>query len=74
MILHSDISATALRSLIHHKKILFAGNKKLKIYGLLQCGSGKRMLARNRVFFEDENEAIQSGYRACKKCTPVPGP
>ncbi len=28
----------------------FAGNRKLKIYGLLSCTSGKRMHIKNRVF------------------------
>ncbi|HEX4851811.1 MAG TPA: Ada metal-binding domain-containing protein [Puia sp.] len=45
-----------------------AGNANLKIYGRLDCRSGKRMQRKNRVFFEDEAEAIQRGFRPCGHC------
>jgi len=54
--------------LIQSGAITIGGNKKLKIYGTLQCSSGKRMKTENRVFFRDEAEARQAGYRACKRC------
>lgn len=57
-----------VRSLIHKGIINFAGNKKLKIFGLLNCNSGKRMNADNRVFFETETEAGLHGYRPCAHC------
>ena len=49
------------------------GNKKLKIYGKLDCASAlsyieKGYYVNNRVFFENEETAIKSGYRPCAKC------
>ncbi|MGY4539258.1 hypothetical protein ACVW0P_003692 [Mucilaginibacter sp. UYNi724] len=58
----------ALKSLIDAGKIGLGGNRKLKIYGTLQCASGKRMKAGNRVFFTDEQEAKANGYRPCGHC------
>jgi methylphosphotriester-DNA--protein-cysteine methyltransferase len=55
-------------ALIHAGRIQYGGNQKLKIYGLLSCASGKRMKPANRVFFENENEAIAAGYRPCGHC------
>ncbi len=57
-----------LKSLIENGEIVFGGNKRLKIYGTLTCGSGKRMKKENRVFFSSEDEAIQYGYRPCGNC------
>lgn len=48
--------------------ISYAGNSKLKIYGRLNCKSGKRMKAKNRVFFKDRDEALNFGYRPCGHC------
>ena len=49
------------------------GNKKLKIYGKLDCPSAKRWIdkgyyVKNRVFFETEEIAIAAGYRPCAIC------
>jgi len=68
MILHSQLSPQNLRRKIHSRTIRFGGNKKLKIYGLLSCGSGKRMKRENRIFFKDEEEALQNNYRPCGHC------
>jgi methylphosphotriester-DNA--protein-cysteine methyltransferase len=68
MIAHKDLGAKELFSLLHKKDIAFAGNKRLKIYGLLRCSSGKRMKKENRVFFGNEAEALRAGYRACLRC------
>lgn len=57
-----------LKILIEEGKIIMGGNSKLKIYGTLSCGSGKRMKKENRVFFSSEEEAIQEGYRPCGNC------
>ena len=51
------------------------GNRKLKIYGRLDCPSAKRWIEKgyyisNRVFFENEDIAIAAGYRPCAKCMP----
>lgn len=68
MIQHSEISDCELRSIIRKRIIYFAGNKKMKIYGLLGCISGKRMKKENRLFFLSEKEAQQNGYRPCGHC------
>jgi methylphosphotriester-DNA--protein-cysteine methyltransferase len=77
MIRHTSLGDTAfkrsrnLKRLLDENEIAFAGNSKLKIYGMLTCRSGKRMKAANRVFFKSEAEAIESGYRPCGHCMPV---
>jgi methylphosphotriester-DNA--protein-cysteine methyltransferase len=68
MIQHVEISDSNLRMEIKHQRICFGGNRKLRIYGTLQCTSGKRMKRENRVFFATESEAIQNGYRPCGHC------
>ena len=49
------------------------GNRKLKIYGRLDCPSALRYIAKgqyvkNREFFKDEETAISAGYRPCGIC------
>lgn len=49
------------------------GNKRLKIYGKLDCPSANRWIEKgyyvnDRVFFLDEKIAIQAGYRPCAVC------
>ncbi len=68
MIRHININDTDLKKLIKQKKILLGGNRKLKIYGTLQCKSGKRMKKENRVFFASESEAINHVFRPCGHC------
>ena len=50
------------------------GNRRLTIYGRLDCPSAVRALARGyarrRVFFLDEITAISAGYRPCARCLP----
>lgn len=61
----------AIRKCIKIQAITLAGNQKLKIYGRLDCGSGKRMKSENRAFFKDEAEAKNHGYRPCGNCMPA---
>jgi methylphosphotriester-DNA--protein-cysteine methyltransferase len=74
MTLHTDLGDSAfrrsrgLKEMIDKGEILLAGNKKLKIYGTLNCASGKRMRTGNRVFFKSETEAKDMGYRPCGHC------
>lgn len=68
MIHHHEISDIDLRAKIKSREITFGGNKKLRIYGTLQCKSGKRMKRENRVFFKSEEEAIGNGFRPCGHC------
>ena len=49
------------------------GNRRLKIYGRLDCPCALRHIAnghyvRWRVFFRDEETAIAAGYRPCAIC------
>jgi len=57
-----------LRALIRNGQVKWGGNRRLKIYGTLSCSSGKRMKVENRVFFETEQEAVNTGYRPCGHC------
>lgn len=59
-----------LRDLIRSGEVCLGGYARGKIYGLLSCSAGKRMKIENRVFFKNENEAIQFGYRPCGRCLP----
>lgn len=54
--------------MIKNKSIMFGGNKKLKIFGRLNCKSGKRMIPQNRVFFASKDKALEYGYRPCGNC------
>ncbi|MCT2564118.1 Ada metal-binding domain-containing protein [Chryseobacterium herbae] len=65
---HTEISDIDLRRKIRHKEINFAGNRKLKIYGLLTCSSGKKMKRENRIFFISEKDALENKYRPCGHC------
>ncbi len=73
MIKHTDFENNEkgklkLGHLINENKIVFGGNISLKIYGTLQCKSGKRMKRENRIFLSSEEEAITEGYRPCVHC------
>ncbi len=50
----------------------YAGYKRKKIFGRLNCKSGMRMKKENRVFFLTWGDAINEGYRPCKNCKPTP--
>lgn len=68
MIAHHKINSTLLRSKIRNQEISVGGHGKMKIYGTLHCKSGKRMKVENRVFFRNETEAVEHGYRPCGNC------
>jgi len=74
MISHNEIgpggfaTSRELKRMIDEREITMGGNRNLKIYGLLSCGSGKRMKRSNRVFFADEHDALTHGYRPCGHC------
>lgn len=51
------------------------GNRRLLVYGRLDCPSALRHIARghyvrHRVFFADEAAAVAAGYRPCARCLP----
>ncbi|WP_298425083.1 Ada metal-binding domain-containing protein [uncultured Kordia sp.] len=68
MIKHIEIDATELHQKIKRKEIVYGGNFNLKIYGTLQCKSGKRMKKKNRVFFRTIEQAKEFGFRPCGHC------
>jgi len=53
------------------KKAKWAGWRRGKIFGRLDCKSGKRRKKENRVFFLNMSDAFRCGYRPCKKCKPL---
>ncbi len=67
---HNDIGRQELRQKIKNRSIQYAGNSRLKIFGLLNCSSGKRMKRENRIFFKTETEALAAGFRPCGHCMP----
>ena len=66
--LERDLSDRELRSLIEQNKVCLGGNRRLRIYGRLDCSSGKRMKRENRVFFLSKQQAVEVGYRPCGHC------
>jgi methylphosphotriester-DNA--protein-cysteine methyltransferase len=71
MYFHSKLSKPQLFVKIKNGAINVAGNIQLKIFGKLNCKSGKRMKIENRVFFIDENEANSFGFRPCGNCMRI---
>jgi len=49
----------------------YAGHKKYKIFGRLDCKSGMKMKKENRVFFHTLEDAVLHGYRPCRNCNPM---
>lgn len=68
MIPHIELAKNELRMLIHTGVIVLAGNRNLKIYGTLECLTGKKMKKYNRIFFTSEREAREKGFRPCGHC------
>ena len=68
MIAHSDYTDVAIRAFIRKGEIVLAGNRPQKIFGLLECRSGKKMKKSNRVFFGSYTEAVMAGFRPCGHC------
>jgi hypothetical protein len=77
MIKHIELGENALdriiavNSLFRKGEITLAGHVRAKTYGLLSCASGKRIKVERRVFFKNEAEAIEAGYRPCCHCMYV---
>lgn len=65
---HDELTDAELFSLLRQRAIIYAGNRRARIYGRLECASGKRLRRRNRVFFGSEQEALALGYRPCGNC------
>lgn len=65
---HTQLSKRDLLLQIRSGALTMAGHKGLKIYGRLDCWSGKKMYAKNRVFFKDGQEALDMRFRPCGHC------
>ena len=50
----------------------FGGILTMNIFGRLTCGTGRRALKANRVFFATWDDAVAAGYRPCRNCHPTP--
>lgn len=48
----------------------YIGNKKSKIFHNPKCSSVKRMRDENKVIFDSREEALNTGFRPCKRCNP----
>ncbi|MBE7635467.1 metal-binding protein [Sneathiella sp. P13V-1] len=68
MMRHLEIQDAAFKAYIKAGDIQWGGHRKLKIYGRLDCWSGKKMKRENRVFFKSKEEAQSSGFRPCGHC------
>jgi methylphosphotriester-DNA--protein-cysteine methyltransferase len=71
MVRHTTMSKSEVQRNIRKRIFSLAGNRLLKIYGLLHCKSGKRMRDENRIFFYSEKQALENGYRPCGHCMPI---
>ncbi len=68
MFWHCDLTPAQVFGLLRTRQITLAGNARVRIFGRLDCRSGRRMLRQHRVFFVDEAEALAAGYRPCAHC------
>lgn len=51
--------------------IRYIGSRTSKIFCFPTCRDARRIAEKNRITFHDSKEASESGYRPCKRCTPV---
>ena len=65
---HDAITDAELRARLRDASLTLAGNRRLKIYGRLDCPAGQRMHRSSRVFFADMASALSAGYRPCARC------
>jgi len=68
MVHHTASTDAQIRKKIRKSSFEFAGNATLKIFGKLNCASGKRVKRTNRVFFNSREEAIKNSFRPCGHC------
>lgn len=62
MLFHNQLTDRQVRQFIRQGQIVFGGHRKLKIYGTLRCGSGRRMKRDNRVFFQSQHKHWTQGF------------
>lgn len=51
--------------------IRFVGSKTTKIFCFPTCGGAIRIREENRVPFRDADQALEEGFRPCKRCQPI---
>ncbi len=47
---------------------VYVGNKNSKVFHRPDCPSARRL--KSKVYFDSREEAIEAGYRPCKRCNP----
>jgi len=70
-----NITAREIAQMKVHNPAIMGGHKKLKIYGKLKCPNAAKWVAKGhyvkqRVLFDNEDEAKQNNYRPCACCMP----
>jgi len=50
------------------KDFSFVGNKNSKTLHHIDCNSAKKMKEKNKVYFKTIDEALQIGYKKCRRC------
>ncbi|HUP47022.1 MAG TPA: methylated-DNA--[protein]-cysteine S-methyltransferase [Thermoanaerobaculia bacterium] len=53
------------------KHIRFTGSKSTKIFCNPTCRDARRIRDQNRILFHDADEAMEKGFRPCKRCLPI---
>ena len=48
----------------------YVGNINSRIFHYSDCNSVAKMKPANKIIFNSRDEAVQNGYRPCKKCAP----
>jgi len=48
----------------------YIGNKQSKIFHNPECSSAKKMSDENKVIFKTREEALNAGFKPCKRCNP----
>jgi O-6-methylguanine DNA methyltransferase len=53
------------------KNIRFIGSRTTHIFCFPTCSDARRIREENRVPFHDADDALEGGFRPCRKCQPV---
>jgi O-6-methylguanine DNA methyltransferase len=51
--------------------VRYIGSKTTKIFCFPTCKDARRIQEKNRTLFHDADDALESGYRPCRRCQPV---
>ena len=49
---------------------VYIGNKQSKIFHNPECSSARSISDENKVSFDSREEALNAGFRPCKRCKP----